>query len=64
MKRLIGSIIILCLGFALNVESGNKFNYNVLIASLYETYNFFSEIIKKEIGGEVLKANYIKILTS
>ena len=41
----------------------SKFNYNVLIASLYETYNFFSEIIKKEIGGEVLKANYIKILT-
>ena len=22
----------------------NRFNYNVLIASLYETYNFFSEI--------------------
>ena len=41
----------------------SKFNYNVLIASLYETYNFFSEILKKEIGGEVLKANYIKILT-
>ena len=30
MKRLIGSIIILCLGYALNVETGNKFNYNVL----------------------------------
>ena len=30
MKRLIGSIIILCLGYALNVESDNKFNYNIL----------------------------------
>ena len=30
MKRLIGSIIILCLGYALNVESENKFNYNIL----------------------------------
>ena len=40
----------------------NRFNYNVLIASLYETYNFFSEIVKKDINGKVLKENYIKIL--
>ena len=46
--------------FDYNLE---KFNYNVLIASLYETYNFFSEVIDQEINGEILLKNYLKILT-
>ena len=41
----------------------DKFNYNVLIANLYETYNFLSSIVKNEFDGDVLKVNYIKILT-
>ncbi len=46
--------------FNYNLE---KFNYNVLIASLYETYNFLSDIIKFEIRGEILISNYKKVLT-
>ena len=41
----------------------SKFNYNVLIASLYETYNFFIDILDKDIGGKILLENYLKILT-
>ena len=41
----------------------SKFNYNVLIASLYETYNFFIDILDKDIDGKILLENYLKILT-
>ena len=40
-----------------------KFNYNVLIASLYETYNFLTSLVNNTFNGEILKSNYIKILT-
>ncbi len=40
-----------------------KFNYNVIIANIYEIYNFFSEIIKTNINKENLLKNYTKILT-
>ena len=46
--------------FDYNLE---KFNYNVLIARLYETYNFLSNILESEINGEILFKNYVKILT-
>ena len=45
--------------FNYNLE---KFNYNVLIASLYETYNFLSDIINEKINGKILFKNYQKIL--
>ena len=38
------------------------FNYNVIIASIYETYNFINKIIDKKIDGKILKNNYEKIL--
>ena len=40
----------------------DNFNYNVIIANLYETYNFFSKIIDKATDLNKLKLNYIKIL--
>ncbi len=46
--------------FDYNLE---KFNYNVLIASIYETYNFLNNILESKIDGEILLKNYIKILT-
>ena len=46
--------------FDYNLE---KFNYNVLIASIYETYNFLNNILENKINGEILLKNYIKILT-
>ena len=46
--------------FDYNLE---KFNYNVLIASIYETYNFLNDILESKINGEILLKNYIKILT-
>ena len=44
--------------------SGNldKFNYNVIIANLYETYNFLIKEIEKEIDSKDLLSNYEKIL--
>ena len=39
-----------------------KFHYNVLVANLYETYNFFLEIIKNDVNGEIVLKNYKKIL--
>ena len=39
-----------------------KFNYNVIIANMYETYNFFVNYIKKSKNYENLKINYLKIL--
>ena len=38
------------------------FNYNVIIANIYETYNFLSKEIEKNIEIETLKDNYKKIL--
>ena len=45
--------------FDYNLE---KFNYNVLIANLYETYNFLFDIIKNDINGKILFENYKKFL--
>jgi len=42
-----------------NLES---FNYNVIIANMYETYNFLNKAIEKNIDSKILKENYIKIL--
>ena len=39
-----------------------NFNYNVIIANLYETYNFLSKISDKKLDLNKLKQNYIKIL--
>ena len=39
-----------------------KFHYNVIIANLYEMYNFLYKEIKKPIKKEVLIENYKKIL--
>ncbi len=46
--------------FDYNLE---KFNYNVLIASLHETYNFLNSFLKNKINGQILLKNYLKILT-
>ena len=43
-----------------NLES---FSYNVIIASMYETYNFLTKHIEKNINTKYLIENYIKILT-
>ncbi|RPH00036.1 MAG: leucine--tRNA ligase [Candidatus Pelagibacter sp. TMED118] len=40
----------------------DKFNYNVLIAKIYETYNFLTNLIKKELNGKILIENYKKFL--
>ena len=39
-----------------------NFNYNVLIANLYETYNFLNKILNDKINGNILIKNYKKIL--
>ena len=41
----------------------NKFNYNVIIANMYEAYNFLIKIINEEFNKNVLLNNYSKILT-
>ncbi len=38
------------------------FNYNVIIANIYETYNFLNKEIEKNIDSKVLKECYKKIL--
>ena len=38
------------------------FNYNVIIANIYEIYNFINKEIEKDIDSKDLKRNYIKIL--
>jgi len=43
-----------------NLES---FSYNVIIASMYETYNFLIKHIEKKINQKDLLENYQKILT-
>ena len=40
-----------------------KFNYNVIIANMHETYNFLNKILEKQISRKVLKENYKNILT-
>jgi leucyl-tRNA synthetase len=40
-----------------------KFHYNVIIANLYEMYNFLIKEIDKPIKNEILIENYLKILT-
>ena len=38
------------------------FNYNVIIANIYEIYNFINKEIEKDIDSKDLERNYIKIL--
>ena len=46
--------------FTNNLE---KFNYNVIIANMYETYNFLNDYLKKKKNIKNLEDNYKKILT-
>ena len=39
-----------------------NFHYNVIVANLYEIYNFFNEKVKLDLDKENLLSNYIKIL--
>ena len=41
----------------------NKFHYNVIIANIYEIYNFLNKSINEEINRNKLKENYTKILS-
>ena len=41
----------------------DRFNYNVIIANMYETYNYLFKKIDNKIDSENLKENYRKILT-
>ncbi len=40
-----------------------KFNYNVIVANMYETYNFLNKIIEKQFNKNILVENYRKILS-
>tara|TARA_Y100000590_G_scaffold464488_1_gene634071 strand:- start:3514 stop:6057 length:2544 start_codon:yes stop_codon:yes gene_type:complete len=40
-----------------------RFNYNVIVANMYETYNFLIKKIDDDINGNLLMENYIKILS-
>ena len=40
-----------------------RFNYNVIIANMYETYNFLIKKTDEKIDSQNLKENYQKILT-
>ena len=40
-----------------------KFNYNVIIASIYETYNYLNQKINYPLNRDLLLENYIKILS-
>ena len=40
-----------------------KFHYNVIVANLYEMYNFFIKEIEKPISTDIIISNYTKILT-
>ena len=40
----------------------DKFSYNVIIANIYETYNFIFDLIRKKKNLKNLKENYLKIL--
>jgi leucyl-tRNA synthetase len=41
----------------------DKFQYNVIIANFYETYNFLTKEIKKNINSDELERNYLKIIS-
>ncbi len=45
-------------------ENLESFSYNVIIASMYETYNFLIKHIEKNINNKNLLENYTKILTA
>ena len=40
----------------------DKFNYNVIIANMHETYNFLNKILEKKLSKKVLEDNYRNIL--
>ena len=40
-----------------------KFNYNVIIANMHETYNYLSKFLENDVSKNNLKENYKKILT-
>ena len=40
-----------------------KFNYNVIIANMHETYNFLTRILGKEFNKDILRENFRKILS-
>ncbi len=40
-----------------------RFNYNVIVASMYETYNFLNQKINSPINSDLLFENYKKILS-
>ena len=40
-----------------------KFHYNVIVANLYEMYNFLTKELNKPINKKILTINYQKILT-
>ncbi len=48
----------------INKITGNleNFNYNVIIANIYETYNFLNKEIESNLDSEKLKKNYIDII--
>ena len=41
-----------------------RFNYNVIIANIYEIYNFLSKELEKPIGGKILLKNYANFLSA
>jgi leucyl-tRNA synthetase len=40
-----------------------KFNYNVIVANMYETYNFLKKEVNKSLNQNMLLVNYKKILS-
>ena len=40
-----------------------RFNYNVIIANMHETYNFLIKILDKEFNQDILIKNFRKILS-
>ena len=40
-----------------------RFNYNVIIANMHETYNFLIKILEKEFNQDILIKNFRKILS-
>ena len=44
------------------INNLENFSYNIIIANIYETYNFLNKQIAKKINSKSLKENYIKIL--
>ena len=39
-----------------------RFNYNVIVANLYEMYNFFNKILSIKMNKEIIKENFSHIL--